>query len=146
MTLTLCSSANPQVARSGDSPRQLSGTHRSVRAMRPAGGRDVSASTKLSGATSGQQLIKGLPQQRPDKKVWLTRHHMHGRIGPARNDPKFIFVCSWQAHEAIEHNLIEIEGDDADQRLIFRWNRRLVPVSKEPFRIKSKRRSQNVDV
>jgi hypothetical protein len=93
---------------------------------------------------TGRQLIKGLPGSVAHEK-WHTRHHMKKRSTHPEDiyNVANIFVCAWQVHQAIEDCLIEIEGDDANKRLIFSWNRRLVPVGSEPFRIKSKRRSQN---
>jgi hypothetical protein len=91
---------------------------------------------------TGRALIKGLPGNVAPQK-WHTRHHMKARS--THPEDKFnlanIFVCAWEAHQAIEDCLIEIEGTDANKRLFFRWNRRLVPVGKEPFRIVTADRS-----
>jgi hypothetical protein len=93
---------------------------------------------------TGRQLRKGLPNT-VDQKVWHTRHHMKKRSTHPEDyfNVANIFVCAWEAHKALEDCLIEIEGTDANKRLVFRWNRRVVPVGQEPFRIASKRRSQN---
>lgn len=58
-------------------------------------------------------------------------------------DPSNIFLCSTYEHGFLTSHALEIEGTDANARLIFRWNRRMVPAGKEPFRLLSKRRSQN---
>ena len=80
-----------------------------------------------------------------NEKVLRDHCHMRGRnVAPAEKyDPKRIFTATREEHKAYDAHLLEREGEDADKRLIFRWNRRLVPVGQEPFRIASKRRSQN---
>jgi hypothetical protein len=93
---------------------------------------------------TGRTLIKGLPGSVAHEK-WHTRHHMKKRSTHPEDyfNLANIFVCSWQAHQALESGALLHEGNDANGRLIFHWNRRVVPVGKEPFRIRSKRRSQN---
>lgn len=46
-------------------------------------------------------------------------------------------------HRLLQTHAIDVEGTNANARLVFRWNRAMVPVGSEPFRIKSKRWSQN---
>jgi hypothetical protein len=91
---------------------------------------------------TGRQLKKGLPNT-VDAKVWHTRHHMKKRSTHPEDifNLANIFVCAWEVHQALERGEIEIEGTDANKRLFFRWNRRLVPVGKEPFRIVTADRS-----
>lgn len=90
---------------------------------------------------SGKPLVK----ESPDPKLQRDHCHMRGRrVDPAhRFDPKRIFNASRYEHKLFDAHAIEVEGTDADKRLIFRWNRDVVPVGKEPFRLLSKRRSQN---
>lgn len=80
-----------------------------------------------------------------DDKALRDHCHMRGRnVDPVEKyNPKRIFTATREEHKAYDAHLLEREGEDADLRLIFRWNRRLVPVGQEPFRIASKRRSQN---
>lgn len=58
-------------------------------------------------------------------------------------DPSNIFLCSSYEHRFLTTHDLEIEGKDANGRLIFHWNRNTVKPGKEPFRLMSKRRSQN---
>lgn len=58
-------------------------------------------------------------------------------------DPSNIFLCSTLEHKYLTSHAIEIEGEDANQRLIFRWNLAMLNGNPPPFRLLSKRRSQN---
>lgn len=80
-----------------------------------------------------------------DRSVLRVHCHIRGRnVAPEdKYDPAKIFTATWNEHELYDHHAIEREGDNADKRLIFRWNRDMVPAGKEPFRLLSKRRSQN---
>lgn len=91
---------------------------------------------------TGRRLTKGRPGTVP-LRIWLTHHHLKKRstYPGDKYDPRNIFVVCGQAHRALEGCLIEVEGTNAYRRLIFRWNRRIVPVGKEPFRIRSSNRS-----
>lgn len=89
---------------------------------------------------TGRTLRKGLPGAVPPK-FWLTRHHMYGRHAALLSDVSAIFVCAWDVHQLLELNAIEIEGTNANRPLFFRWNRRVVPVGKEPFRLATRNRS-----
>lgn len=97
---------------------------------------------------TGRQLVKGIPgsPQSKNARTWLTRHHMKPRSthpGDSYN-PALIFVCSWEVHKHLQRYEIEIEGTDARKRLVFRWNPRIFTGEKKPpFRIQSKRWSQN---
>ena len=69
-------------------------------------------------------------------------------LGGKRSLENSIAVCTINArncHRLLQTLAIEVEGDNAERRLIFRWNRTMVAVGKEPFRLRSKRRSQNKD-
>lgn len=48
---------------------------------------------------------------------------------------KNIFLCSTYEHRFLTNNELLIHGTDANKELRFSWNRRLIPVGKEPFRI-----------
>lgn len=80
-----------------------------------------------------------------DPAVRRDHHHLAGRnVRPDWvYDAKRIITVSRRTHKLLQKHAIEVEGDDANGRLIFRWNRDLIPVGSEPFRIRSKRRSQN---
>jgi hypothetical protein len=58
-------------------------------------------------------------------------------------DPSNIFLCSTYEHKFITNHALEIEGTDANKRLIFRWNVAMLNGKQPPFRLLSKRRSQN---
>jgi len=96
---------------------------------------------------TGRRLKKGL-QGNVDPRIWHTRHHMKERSTHPEDiyDIRNIFVCCWEAHRALQDGLIEIEGTNADKRLFFRWNRRVVPAGKEPFRIVTADRSSRKGV
>ena len=59
-----------------------------------------------------------------------------------KTDPSNIFLCSTYEHKFLTNHDLQIEGTDANKRLIFRWNPATVK-GQPPFRIASKRRSQN---
>lgn len=91
--------------------------------------------------------VTGKPLLTNTNDAKLLRDHCHIRSRGAHPEDKFDvsnqFCASRLEHKLIHAGAIEIEGTDANQRLIFRWNRALVPVGKEPFKLLSKRRSQN---
>ncbi len=82
-----------------------------------------------------------------DNRQRREHHHLRGRnVRPDwKYDPRRIMLCSAFEHGLLESGAILVEGDDADQRLVFTWNRELVKPGEEPLRIKSKRWSQNAD-
>ena len=59
-----------------------------------------------------------------------------------KTDPANIFLCSTYEHKYLTNHALEIEGTDANKRLIFRWNKAVI-AGQPPFQIASKRRSQN---
>jgi hypothetical protein len=69
------------------------------------------------------------------------RRREHNHLGPRSTYPslktavKNIFLVSAYEHGFITRNELLIHGRDANKDLRFSWNRRLVPVGKEPFRI-----------
>jgi len=68
-------------------------------------------------------------------------HHLAGRnVKPEwREDPARICLVSKLAHDLITRGWIDCEGDDATKVLRWHWT----PLAKSrPFRIKSRRRSQ----
>ena len=79
----------------------------------------------------------------PNPKCRREHNHLEERsTNPARRtDPSNIFLCSTFEHKFITNNSIIIEGTDANEKLIFHWNRRIVPPGKEPFKLLSKRRT-----
>lgn len=83
----------------------------------------------------------------PNGNDRVRREHNHIQkrsIAPGlREDPKNIHLCSAYEHYFITTGALLIEGTDASKRLIFHWNRRVVEPGKEPFKLLSKRRSQN---
>ena len=77
------------------------------------------------------------------------RRREHNRLGERSThpdkitDPANIFLCSTFEHKYLTSHDLLIEGTDANGRLIFHWNRNTIKPGKEPFRLLSKRRSQN---
>jgi hypothetical protein len=66
-------------------------------------------------------------------------------LGGVRSLENSIAVCIFRGHNChrlLQTHCIDVEGEDANKRLVFHWNRRMVKKGEEPFRIKSKRRSQ----
>lgn len=96
---------------------------------------------------TGRELKKGLPGS-VEPRIWHTRHHMQARSTHPEDVYNLanIFVCCWQAHQALQDGLIEVEGDDANKRLFFRWNRRVITANKEPFRIVTADKSSRKEI
>lgn len=70
-------------------------------------------------------------------------------LGGQRSLENSIAVCIFRGkncHQLLQKHAIEVEGTDANTRLIFRWNRAMVARGSEPFRIRSKRRSQRGEI
>lgn len=101
----------------------------------------VDARDGLVSRISGKPLLK----ESADQKLQRDHCHMRGRnVAPKdKYDPCKMFNASRYEHKLFDAHAIEVEGTDASKRLIFRWNRNLVAVGSEPFRLLSKRRSQN---
>lgn len=89
---------------------------------------------------SGKALSTNLTDQ------MTLRDHCHIKSKKAWPSMRYLvsngFNASRYEHKLIHAGAIEIEGTDANKRLIFRWADH-VPVSDRTFRIKSKRWSQN---
>ena len=72
----------------------------------------------------------------------LERHHLDGRVGDKRADPDGILTVSGGVHALFESAaLIAVDRTGAETRRVsqiagYRWNRRMVPAGKEPFRLK----------
>jgi hypothetical protein len=67
-------------------------------------------------------------------------------LGGKRSLENSIAVCIFRGnncHRYLQTHAIDVEGSDANARLVFHWNRSMVKKGEEPFRIKSKRRSQD---
>lgn len=80
-----------------------------------------------------------------DNRQRREHHHLRGRnVRPDwKYAPERILLCSSFEHGLLEGDAILYEGDDARERIVFFWNREKVPVNSEPFRLLSKRWSQN---
>lgn len=81
-----------------------------------------------------------------DPRVRREHHHLSGRnVAPQdRANPGRIITTCAEAHQLLTAKLILVEGDDANGRLIFHWSDDVKPTDR-PFRILSKRWSQNED-
>lgn len=66
-------------------------------------------------------------------------------LGGKRSMENSIAACNFtgrNCHRLLQTLCLDVEGTDANGRLIFHWNRAMVPKGSEPFKILSKRRSQ----
>ena len=75
-----------------------------------------------------------------DPKRRREHHHLNGRrVRPewVCCPERIITVTGWE-HELLTSNALQIEGCDARERLMFYWNRKIVPPGKEPFRLKKR--------
>lgn len=101
----------------------------------------VDARDKRTCRATGRPLMAGAV----DPRMRLERHHLVKRsasqagIADARN----IVTLAADVHRLVEAHAIEIEGTDANGRLIFRWNKKVLAGKAPPFQLLSKRRSQN---
>lgn len=105
------------------------------------------AYAKVDARDGGLSRISGRPTVTGTSDPTRLRDHCHIKAKGAHPELKYassnIFTATRQEHKLFDAYAITLEGTDARGRLIFRWNRAIVPVGKEPFRLLSKRRSQN---
>lgn len=104
-------------------------------------------------AEEHRKEIKALVWKRDEGKCRVCggpateMHELRFRsLGGQRSTENSIAVCTGMAggkncHRYLQSHAIEVEGTNANRRLIFRWN--LPPDVKPPHRIRSKRWSQN---
>jgi hypothetical protein len=92
---------------------------------------------------TGRPLTPGavLPQMRLERHHLAKRSTHKGLVAEVSN----IVTLAADCHQLVEAGALEIEGTNADGRLVFRWNRKMVAAGKEPFKLLSKRKSQNKD-
>lgn len=79
-----------------------------------------------------------------DPRVRREHHHLSGRnVAPQdrANPERIVTVCA-EAHQLLTAHLLEYEGENASDRIVFHWSEQLDPKDR-PFRIMSKRWSQN---
>jgi hypothetical protein len=100
----------------------------------------VDARDKKTCRATGRPLVAGAV----DPRMRLERHHIQKRSTDKRliDDPVNIVTVAGDVHQLLEAHALEIEGVNADKRLVFRWNRAMVAAGKEPFKLLSKRKSQ----
>lgn len=91
---------------------------------------------------TGRYTVPGSPDARNRRE----HHHLFGRNARPefRHDPRKIVTVAAEAHQLLTAKLITVEGDNANERLIFHWSDEVKPHDR-PFRILSKRWSQNED-
>lgn len=82
---------------------------------------------------TGKQLLpsSGDPKQQREHNHLVPR----SLAKSLRTAVKNIFLVSSYEHGFITRNELLVYGKDANKSLTFAWNRRLVAVGKEPFRI-----------
>lgn len=80
-----------------------------------------------------------------DPRKRREHHHLAGRrVKPEwKYDPDHIITVTGFVHDLLTAKALLLEGDDARKRIIPHWNRDIVAVGKEPFKLRSKRWSQN---
>ena len=86
----------------------------------------------------GKCRVCGGPAQEMHELVFRS-------LGGKRSLENSIAVCNYQGrncHRLLQRLCIEWEGADANARVVFHWNRKMIPKGTEPFRILSKRRSE----
>jgi hypothetical protein len=90
--------------------------------------------------------VSGKPLDTNTTNRKTLRDHCHIKSKKAHPEIRYEvwngFNASRYEHKLIHAGWIEIEGTDANKRLIFRWSDH-VPAKDRTFRILSKRRSQN---
>lgn len=77
----------------------------------------------------------------PDARARREHHHLKGRnVRPdwVTQAKRIITVCA-EAHDLIEGEFIEVEGDDATKPMMFHWNEKAMRNRKKPFVIVGKR-------
>lgn len=81
----------------------------------------------------------------PDPKRRREHHHLRGRNAAPelRENADYIVTVTAFEHQLIHAGALTYEGESARERLIWQWNRAMVPAGKEPFRLKSKRWTAN---
>ena len=82
-----------------------------------------------------------------DPRRRREHHHLKGRnVRPDWvTDPRRIITVAADVHQLIEGGFIEVEGENANQRIVAHWNRALMPSGREPFRLLSRRWSMQED-
>ena len=82
-----------------------------------------------------------------DPRMRLERHHLvkRSRDKALVSDPSNVVTVAADIHQLLEAHALEVEGVDANGRLVFHWNRRMVKKGAEPFTLLSKMTSQNRD-
>jgi hypothetical protein len=92
--------------------------------------------------------VSGKPLAANTTSPKLLRDHCHIQSKKTHPEIRYEvwngFNASRYEHKLIHAGWIEIEGTDANKRLIFRWAAH-VPAKDRTFRMLSKRRSQNRD-
>ena len=70
-----------------------------------------------------------------DLRYRREHHHLAGRrVRPEWvNDPHHIITVSAAVHALITSKRLRVHGLDARESITFSWNRRFVPVGREPF-------------
>ena len=109
----------------------------------------VDAYTLVDARDQGYSVISGVYTDpgSPDPKRRREHHHLRGRNAAPElvNSQDHILTVSAFEHQLLHAKALLVEGESMRERLIFSWNREIVPAGKEPFRLKSKRWSQNED-
>ncbi len=100
----------------------------------------VDARDKKHCRATGRPLMVGAV----DPRMRLERHHLvkRSRDKALVSEASNVVTVAADIHQLLEAHALEIEGTNADGRLVFHWNRRMVKKGDEPVRLLSKRRSQ----
>jgi hypothetical protein len=102
--------------------------------------KQVDARDKRKCRATGRPLTPGavLPAMRLERHHLAKRSTHKGIVAEVSN----IVTLAADCHQLVEAGALEIEGTNADGRLVFRWNRQMVKAGAEPFKLLSKRKSQ----
>jgi hypothetical protein len=102
----------------------------------------VDARDKKRCRATGRPLTPGavMPAMRLERHHLAKRSTHKDKVADASN----IVTLAADVHQLVEAGLIEIEGTNADARLVFRWAASVKPEQKM-VKLLSKRKSQNKD-
>lgn len=122
----------------------------SARKQRKAAKADAlkNAYAEVDKRDGGVCWVTGVQTSPAGRSEWdqRTHHHLRGRnVKPEwRHDPDRIITVSLGVHRLLDLDKIIQEGDDARKPIRFHWNPS-TPPEQRTCRIKSRRRSQQVD-
>lgn len=95
----------------------------------------------------GKSRISGRPTTPGAIMPEMRREHHHIKLRSTHpelaHEPSNILTITAQEHALIHAGALELEGTDANGRIVAHWNYQIIKRGAEPFKLLSKRRSQN---